>query len=209
MPDQTNLWLYREPNPAHMHLSASYSDSDEKQLPQEPDYDKHAAMMELWSEIHPKAHLSWRQGLETARQLQAGERSVSVLRILVTKAMREEVTDVEFVRYMFRTASDRHPIMQDDVSRLIPLALGRLMGMGSPDDADEQALRCPGLWDGHFVPRTIFRPDLRLAVEYADENHATIEDCANEGSFGARHNGAERDEMAHEACGLLTGRDSC
>ncbi|QYT03638.1 hypothetical protein H0G86_010583 [Trichoderma simmonsii] len=43
------------------------------------------------------------------------------------------------------------------------------MGMGSPDDADEQALRCPGLWDGHFVPRTIFRPDLRLAVEYADE----------------------------------------
>ncbi|KKP02774.1 hypothetical protein THAR02_05102 [Trichoderma harzianum] len=59
--------------------------------------------------------------------------------------------------------------MQNDVSRLIPLALGRLMGMGSPDDADEQALRCPGLWDGHFVPRTFFRPDLRLAVEYADE----------------------------------------
>ncbi|KAL5083912.1 hypothetical protein Trisim1_000820 [Trichoderma cf. simile WF8] len=83
--------------------------------------------------------------------------------------MREEVTDMEFVRYKFRTASDRHPIMQDDVSRLIPLALGRLMGMGSPDDADEQAIRCPGLWDGHFVPRTIFRPDLRLAVEYADE----------------------------------------
>ncbi|OPB45802.1 hypothetical protein A0O28_0093690 [Trichoderma guizhouense] len=169
MSDQTNLWLYREPNPSHMHLSTSHSDSDEKQLPQEPDYDKYVAMMELWSKIHPKAHLSWREGLETARQLQAGERSVSVLRRLVTKAMREEVTDVEFVRYKFRTASDRHPIMQDDVSRLIPLALGRLMGMGSPDDADEQALRCPGLWDVHFVPRTIFRPDLRLAVEYADE----------------------------------------
>ncbi|KAL7796452.1 hypothetical protein V8C43DRAFT_314461 [Trichoderma afarasin] len=169
MSDQTNLWLYREPNPAHMHLSTSHSDSDEKQLPQEPDYDKYAAMMELWSEIHPKAHLSWREGLETARQLQAGERSVSVLRRLVTKAMREEVTDVEFVRYKFRTASDRNPIMQDDVSRLIPLALGRLMGMESPDDVDEQALRCPGLWDGHFVPRTIFRPDLRLAVKYADE----------------------------------------
>ncbi|KAL6693386.1 hypothetical protein J3F84DRAFT_380697 [Trichoderma pleuroticola] len=43
------------------------------------------------------------------------------------------------------------------------------MGMGSLDDADEQALRCPGLWDGHCVPRTIFRPDLRLAVEYADK----------------------------------------
>ncbi|KAK4059028.1 hypothetical protein Trihar35433_11248 [Trichoderma harzianum] len=169
MSDQTNLWLYREPNPAHMHLSASHSNSDEKQLPQEPDYDKYAAMMELWSKIHPKAHLSWREGLETARQLRAGERSVSALRRLVTKAMREEVTDVEFVRYKFRTASDRNPIMQDDVSRLIPLALGRLMGMGSPDDADEQALRCPGLWDGHFVPRTIFRPDLRLAMEYADE----------------------------------------
>ncbi|KAH0523077.1 hypothetical protein TsFJ059_008129 [Trichoderma semiorbis] len=169
MSDQTNLWLYREPNPFHMHLSTSHSDSDEKQLPQEPDYDKYAAMMELWSEIHPKAHLSWREGLETARQLQAGERSVSVLRRLVTKAMREEVTDVEFVRYKFRTVSDRHPIMQDDVSRLIPLVLGRLMGMGSPDDADEQALRCPGLWDGHFVPRTVYRPDLRLAVEYADE----------------------------------------
>ncbi|KAL6824657.1 hypothetical protein J3E69DRAFT_381531 [Trichoderma sp. SZMC 28015] len=169
MSDQTNLGLYREPNPSHMHLSTSHSDSDEKQLPQEPDYDKYAAMMELWSKIHPKAHLSWREGLETARQLQAGERSVSVLRRLVTKAMREEVTDVEFVRYKFRTASDRNPIMQDDVSRLIPLALGRLMGIGSPDDADEQALRCPGLWDGHFAPRTIFRPDLRLAVEYADE----------------------------------------
>ncbi|KAK0755783.1 hypothetical protein N5P37_011657 [Trichoderma harzianum] len=167
MSDQTNLWLYREPNPAHMHLSASHSGSEEKQLPQEPDYDKYAAVMELWSKIHPKAHLSWREGLETARQLRAGERSVSALRRLVTKAMREEITDVEFVRYKFRTASDRHP--KDDVSRLIPLALGRLMGMGSPDDADEQALRCPGLWDGHFVPGTVFRPDLRLAVEYADE----------------------------------------
>lgn len=169
MSDQTNIWLHLEPNPPHMHLSTSHSDSDAKQLPQEPDYDKYAAMMELWSKIHPKAHLSWREGLERARRLQAGERSVSVLRRLVTKAMREEVTDMEFVRYKFRTASDRHPIMQDDVSRLIPLALGRLMGMGSPDDADEQALRCPGLWDGHFVPRTIFRPDLRVAVEYADE----------------------------------------
>ncbi|QYT03637.1 hypothetical protein H0G86_010582 [Trichoderma simmonsii] len=111
MSDKTNLWLYRELNPSHMHLSASHSDSDEKQLPQEPDYDKYAAMMELWSKIHPKAHLSWREGLETARRLQAGERSVSVLRRLVTKAMREEVTDMEFVRYKFRTASDRHPIM--------------------------------------------------------------------------------------------------
>ncbi|KAM6476488.1 hypothetical protein HDV62DRAFT_247719 [Trichoderma sp. SZMC 28011] len=169
MSDQTNFWLHQEPNSAHMHLSTSHSDSDEKQLPQEPDYDKYTAMIELWSKIHPKAHLSWREGLESARQLQAGERSVSVLRRLVTKAMREEATDMEFVRYKFRTASDRHPIMQDDVSRLIPLALGRLMGMGSPDDADKQALRCPGLWDGHFVPRTIFRPDLRVAVEYADE----------------------------------------
>ncbi|KAK4060016.1 uncharacterized protein Triagg1_10917 [Trichoderma aggressivum f. europaeum] len=169
MSDQTNLWLYREPSPANMHLSTSQSDSDEKQLPQEPDYEKYAAMMELWSRIHQKAHLSWREGLETARRLQAGERSVSALRKVVTKAMREEFTGVEFVRYKFRTASDRHPIMRDDVSRLIPLALGRLMGVAPPDDADEQALRCPGLWDGHFVPRTIFRLDLRLAVEYADE----------------------------------------
>lgn len=59
--------------------------------------------------------------------------------------------------------------MQDDVLRLIPLALGRLMGIGSLDDVDKQALRCPGLWDRYFIPRTIFRPDLRLAMEYADE----------------------------------------
>ncbi|KAL7905128.1 hypothetical protein GGI35DRAFT_471993 [Trichoderma velutinum] len=165
MSDQANLGLYQESNLAHP--SASHSDA--KEFQSEPDYDKYAAMMELWSKIHPKAHLSWREGLETARRLQAGERSVSVLRKLVTKAMREEVTDVEFVRYKFRTASDRYPIMQDDVSRAIPLALGRLMGMGSPDGEDEQAQRWPGLWDGHFVPRTIFRPDLRLAVQYADE----------------------------------------
>ncbi|KAL6793786.1 hypothetical protein GGI42DRAFT_333807 [Trichoderma sp. SZMC 28013] len=47
-------------------------------------------MMELWSRIHQKAHLSWREGLEAARRLQAGERSVSVLRKLVTKTMRED-----------------------------------------------------------------------------------------------------------------------
>ncbi|PNP55986.1 hypothetical protein THARTR1_03923 [Trichoderma harzianum] len=181
-----------------MHLYTSHSDSDEKQLPQEPDYDKYAAMMELWSEIHQKAHLSWREGLETARRLQTGERSVSVLRRLVTRAMREEVTDVEFVSYKFRTASDQNPIMQDDVSRLIPLALGRLMGMGSPDDADEQALRCPGLWDGHFVPRTIFRPDLRLAVEYADEIMQLLKTARMRNPLEKREKEERIVEMQHE-----------
>ncbi|KAF3067890.1 hypothetical protein CFAM422_008569 [Trichoderma lentiforme] len=167
--DDSSLWPYWEPKSSH--ASTLYGPAPRP----EPDYAKYSAAMEFWSQMRGNIHLSWIEGRDEARRLEVGSRSASVLRKLVTKAMREEVHDVEYVRFKLNSATDRHPLLQDDVERAIPLALGRLMGIGPPDDEDQTALMSDNLWRGNFIPRSTLKLNLGNAMQYADEIMQTFE----------------------------------
>ncbi|KAL7935204.1 hypothetical protein V8C35DRAFT_333790 [Trichoderma chlorosporum] len=144
-------------------LSSALTTPDQEEAVAQPDYEKYENMMLHWetfmvTDPKPLMHLSWKKGLEEAKGLNVNERSVGSLRGLVRRAIRDTEEDLLSLRIPVHATSRWLPVLEDDVSLILPLALGRLMGLGPPknyndEDEKEENAKHPGrLWDEHFVP---------------------------------------------------------